>query len=94
MIHSLFELLPVVMAMIAAICCARRYSSERRKHTKTVMALGVVSSVLLIVAQSSWWTSYVVMGIGQGTQFADAIWTIFNTLTMLAFIVAARSEKQ
>lgn len=91
MLQTIFELIPVALAIVAAILCARRFGFERRRNTKVFMGLAVVCAVLLVIAQSSWWASYVVQGVGEGTAFADAIWTVFNTLVMISFIVTAKA---
>ena len=85
-----FELLPVLLAMVAGVLCAARYRHERRTQMRAVLLLGVVCALLLIVAQASWWSSHVVEGLQQGQEFANALWTLFNSLAMLAFIVAAK----
>ena len=88
--QHIFEALPIVLAVYAAIICARQYALDRRKHHKRVLLLGVLNSLILIVAQTSWYVTYVVNGNLVGTWFADQLWTVFNSLTMLAFILLAR----
>lgn len=85
----IIESIPILLAVYAAIVCARQYMVDRRKHHKRVLLIGVVSSLLLIIAQTSWYVTYVVQGNLAGTWFADQIWTAFNSLTMLAFILLA-----
>ena len=53
------------------------------------MALAVIASLMLIVAQTSWWASYVLQGDLDGTGFANVLWAIFNSLTMAIFILMA-----
>lgn len=89
MLAYFFELLPVLLAMIAAVTCASRYSRERRRSDRVIMVLGVLCAVLLIFAQTSWWTSYVVQGHALGTQVANAAWTVFNCLVMVSFILSS-----
>lgn len=89
MLEYVFELVPVVLALVAAVTCASRYSRERRRSDRIVMVLGVVCSILLIFAQTSWWTSYVLQGNLVGTKIANVIWTVFNTLVMISFILAS-----
>lgn len=87
--HNIFEAIPILLAIYAAIICARQYTLDRRKHHKRVLLLGVISSLLLIIAQTSWYVTYVVNGNLIGTWFANQVWTLFNSLTMLAFIMLA-----
>lgn len=87
--QHIIESIPILLAIYAAIVCTKQYAVDRRKHHKRVLLLGVISSLLLIVAQTSWYVTYVVNGNLIGTWFADQIWTVFNSITMLAFIMLA-----
>lgn len=92
--NHFFQLLPVILACIAAITCAHRFNSGRRKQDKIVMALSVTCSLLLIVAQTSWWTTFLIEGNLLGTIFADTIWTIFNSLIMVTLIIISDPFKK
>lgn len=87
--QHIFESLPVVLACYSAIVCARQFANDRRVHHKRVLLLGVICSLLLIVAQTSWYVTYTINGNLMGTVFANNVWTVFNNLTMLAFILLA-----
>lgn len=93
-LKHIFEILPVVLACFSAVTCSIRYSTDRRKHDRIAMILATVCSVMLIVAQTSWWTTSLVEHSLQGTVFANAIWTLFNSLTMLTFIVIAKTRRK
>lgn len=84
-----FEMLPVVLAAIAVVLCSLRYSSECKRATRIPMLMGAVSGLLLIVAQTSWWSSIRIEGLPFGTMFADGIWTLFNSIVMACFIYIA-----
>ena len=88
--HHILEALPIVLAIYAAIICARQYVLDRRKHHRRVLLLGVLNSLILIVAQTSWYVTYVINGNLVGTWFADQLWTVFNSTTMIAYILLAR----
>jgi hypothetical protein len=90
MMQHLFQILPIVLACVAAVACSVRFGRGRRHHDRLAMALATLSSVLLIVAQTSWWTTYLIEHSLQGTEFANAIWTIFNSTTMVTFILMAQ----
>lgn len=92
--HNILEALPILLAIYSAIVCAKQYTIDRRKHHKRVLLLGVISSLLLITAQTSWYVTYVINGNLIGTWFANQIWAIFNSLTMLAFILLAHGGTQ
>lgn len=87
MIVMFFEFLPVGLALAAAVLCAQKYSDTRRKAERLVCLLGTICAVLLMFAQTSWWSAYYIHGLGLGTDFANHVWTLFNILTMSAFIV-------
>lgn len=87
--HNILESIPIFLAIYAAIICARQYTIDRRRNVRRVLLLGVVSALLLIVAQTSWYVTFVVHDNLIGTWFADKVWTVFNSLTMLAFILLA-----
>ena len=93
MIQHMFQLLPVFLALIAAVVCSRHFATHRRRRDRTAMALAVSASVLLVVAQTSWWTTYLIQGDLLGTWFANMIWTIFNTVVMVVFILIALPRK-
>lgn len=90
----LFETLPVVLAIVATVLCAIRYSAERRGRDRLVMALAVVCALLLIVGQLSWWVSYLLMHDNLGTYFANLIWTAFNCLMMTLLILLAAPRRK
>lgn len=93
MIYYFFEILPIVLAIISAILCSIKYSSYRRQDDKVIMILAVFCSILLIIAQTSWWTSYIIENSLEGTRFANATWTVFNNVTMIIFISLAIKRK-
>jgi len=88
-LHHLFQILPIVLAFVAAISCSISFARDRRTQDKVGMVIACLSSVLLIVAQTSWWTTYLIEHSLQGTVFANTIWTVFNSTTMIAFILLA-----
>lgn len=85
----IFELLPAALAAIAVILCGLRYSSECKRSVRIPMLMGVACGLLLIVAQTSWWSSIRIEGLPFGTAFADGIWTLFNSIVMSCFIYMA-----
>jgi hypothetical protein len=90
-----FEFLPVVLALAASVLCAQKYSDTRRKSERLVCLLGTICAVMLMFAQTSWWSAYTYHGLGLGTDLANHVWSAFNSLTMVAFIVVGwpRSQK-
>jgi len=87
-----FELAPVFLAVFAAVICSVRASSEVGR-LRWFFTLATVSSVLLILAQTSWW-SVLVFELKSAVPYIDddianMIWTVFNTTVMVSFIVSA-----
>lgn len=92
--HYILEAVPILLAVYAAIICAKQYAVDRRRQNKQVLLLGVISSLLLLVAQTSWYFTSVVHNNAVGTWLADQVWTLFNSLTMLAFILLAKGSSK
>lgn len=86
-INYFVELLPVCLAILVIINCAKYYTVVRRRKDKFTVVLAIISSVLLIFAQTSWFVTYAIYGGFTGTELANHIWTLFNTLTMATFFV-------
>jgi len=92
-----FELMPVILAALAGILCAWRASFEVGR-LRWFFTIATVSCVMLILAQTSWW-SVLVFELKQVTAYIDddaanIVWTLFNTLTMVAFIVSSADGKK
>lgn len=87
------EFIPIMLAFIAIITCSAKYMKEKRKATKISLLLSAIASVLLIIAQTSWWDSAIIQNDLVGTVFANYVWLVFNTLTTLIFITISYPEK-
>lgn len=85
--RHVFELIPVILAVLAAVTCSISFSRDRRKHDRLAKVLATLASVLLVFAQTSWWVSSVIQHNIQGLELANAIWTIFNTLVCFVFLL-------
>jgi len=91
-----FELLPVLLAVIAAIVCAIRAGTERGR-LKVLFTLATLACVLLIVAQTSWWSVLVFEAVSSGyidDDFANYIWTVFNCTVMASYLVSALDKEK
>ena len=87
------ELLPVALALVAAVKCSRRYSARLPRWERAALALAVVCSFLLMFARSSWWSSTVLQGLTEGTPLASVVWIVFDALTMIIFILLGSQRK-
>ena len=96
MLAHVFEFIPIIMALAALLACGFRANNTTNPAARNLMVIGVVSATLLLITQTSWWVTHVIEG---GTsddepKFISFLWTIFNTIVMLAFVYAAlRREK-
>ena len=91
-VRAFFEAIPVILAIVAIFTCGNHAITTRRIHDRQTHIAMVVAAVLLICAQSCW-TYTVLHGMTFGTFIADVIWTIFNTLVMVTFILSTRRTK-
>lgn len=82
----IFEIFPIILAFIAIYSCSRRFYETRRRTDKITLILAIVSSILMIIAQSTWLWQYFVIGDLMGTWIANTIWTVFNGTVMVCFI--------
>ena len=91
-LRLIFEALPVLMAVAAIFSCGHKAVTTRRAHDRNIYLGMMVCAALLITAQSSW-TYTMLKGLSEGTDFANILWTAFNTATMGVFIIASRRSK-
>lgn len=91
-IRLLFEALPVLLAVAAIFSCGHKAVTTRRVHDRNIYLGMIVCAAILITAQSSW-TYTLLKGLSEGTDFANLLWTAFNTGTMAVFIAASRRKK-
>ncbi len=94
MFQYVFEALPVLLSILAAVFCSRKYTQERRSQDRFGLIGAVVASILLTIAQTSWWVASLVEKRLEDTIFANYVWTVFNTIVMLVFINMGASRKR
>ena len=86
MFQYLFEALPVLLAIVSAVFCSRKYTQERRYRDRFGLIGAVIASILLTIAQTSWWVAVLIEKRLEDTILANYVWTVFNTIVMLVFI--------
>lgn len=91
-IEIIVDLLPVFLAVIAIISLAKSYNHYRRTIDRFIAILASISASVMLVAQLSWWSSHIFEGRIVDLLFANYLWTVFNTLTMIVFILFARKR--
>lgn len=87
--QNIFEAIPIVLAIIATMFNAERYTALKDNGERLEVILATLACVLLIVAQTSWWVA-VMTGTMEELWWANIVWSTFNTVTMISYIVAAR----
>ena len=86
------EGLPIVLAIYAILICGGKLVLERRKQSRKILLLSMLSAAFLVVAQTSWFVTYVINGDLLGTVFANNIWSIFNSLSMIIIILISKGR--
>ncbi len=94
MYASIIELIPVVLGIVAVYFAAGKLASVRRRADTAVTVLSIIAAILMIVAQSSWYTSAIIERNLEGTWFANQLWTLFNSLVMLIIIIYSYPRKK
>ena len=84
---GIVELFPIGLALIAIFTSSIMYRKTRRKYDKVRTIFGIIAASIMIVAQTSWYTTSVIMDNLEDTVFANTLWTIFNSLTMILIIL-------
>jgi len=90
MLNYFFQIVPIILGVIAVLACSYRATKDRRRSDRIAMLLSMVASLIMIVAQTSWWVTYAIEGNLLGTVFANHLWTVFNSLVMIIFIISAQ----
>lgn len=83
---NFIELLPITLGIVAIIINSLSIMNYRRKSDRIRSILSIIASILLIIAQTSWYVSNSIMGLPYDISWADNIWTVFNILVMIIFI--------
>lgn len=88
-LKAFFEALPIMLAVIAIVLCAHNLHTPRRKLDRVFTLVALMASGTMLLAQSSWWNSVLVQHSSSGEAWANACWTLFNSLVMVSYIIAA-----
>lgn len=88
-----FEAIPMVVAFVTVILSLFRGVTSEDQYCKNTSWLFLTSATLLIFAQSSWsWTLFIKQDL-LGTDSANVIWTLFNTVTMFSMIYVLKRKQ-
>lgn len=81
MFHIL-ESVPIVFGVCVLIASFFRYMTALSTICRVAILWISFNTFLLIVAQSSWWYSTLVLFDLKGEIWANVVWTMFNTSVM------------
>lgn len=83
-----FESIPVILAFVTLILSFSRSLVTTNTHVMRMCWLFILSSCVLIFAQSSWSRSLLVSNEDVNPDFLHIVWSIFNTITMMSMSYA------
>ena len=84
--ESIFWFLPILLACISVIVCSMEFTRTNNFKTKFLLFLSIIASMLLILAQTSWWSTFSINHSAQVTNFEQSAWLMFNTITPIVFV--------
>ena len=80
-LRTIFEFIPLILAVVAVVGLAFVLHNPRRMIDQCVLVVALLSSLLLIIAQSNWIQS-LFAGLDTGSPFVEYVWTAFNISVM------------
>ncbi len=87
--RAIYESLPLVAAMLCSMASVYRLAHTQCPRTRWAMAVALLCSVLMMVAQSSWAQTLIVNQGSVGSTLNNFVWTTEDTLSMLLFTFIA-----
>lgn len=97
MLRALLELGPIVIAVVATLISSLNYIRANRagkNYTRMIAMLSMVSCIMMIVAQSSWYVLVVVMNSLEDSVYSNYLWTVFNCLIMVLIILINKLNRE
>lgn len=97
MFRALLELGPIVIAVFATLTSSLNYiraNKAGKRYTRMIAILSMVSCIMMIVAQSSWYVLVVVMNSLEDSVYSNYLWTVFNCLIMILIILINKVNKE
>jgi|LakMenEpi03Aug12_release.lakeMendotaPanAssembly.Ray.scaffolds.fasta_scaffold508818_3 hypothetical protein len=90
MFRAILELGPIVIAVFATLTASFNYiraNKAGKRYTRMIAMLSMISCIMMIVAQSSWYVLVVVMNSLEDSVYSNYLWTVFNCLIMILIIL-------
>ena len=92
MFEIALDILTDILAMFTIVILAKEAILEKCRLRMFMILFALYCSILLLIAQTSWLHSYVILGDLLGTAVANLIWTIFNVSVLCFFLFFARAK--
>jgi len=86
--QTFFELVPVALAFAVALIASTAFTKARRSKDRIVFSLSTMAAIMLIIAQTSWYSTLTGGGADDPT-WVNNLWTLFNTTVMATFLTNA-----
>ena len=92
-LQTIFEFIPVTLAVVAIMMCGNHFKCHRRRFDKIKVIVSIVAALLLIITQTSWYFTAIIGQKLEDNVPVNYLWTIFNSLAMLLIILHAYPRK-
>lgn len=95
MVRAILELGPIVIAVFTTLAASINFSRASRNNNSSVRLISIlsmISALMLIVAQSSWYVLVVIMNRLEDSVYSNYLWTAFNCLIMLLLILVNKQK--
>lgn len=84
-----WEVLPISLAFAVIFYCGFRALVTNNKNVLRDSAMSMIAAAIMMAAQVSWtWTVFIKNDL-LGTEAANILWTLFNSIVMLKFLYTA-----
>lgn len=97
MFRAILELGPIVIAVVATLISSFNYiraNKNGKRYTRMIAIISMISCIMMIVAQSSWYVLVVVMNSLEDSVYSNYLWTVFNCLIMILVILINKPNKE
>lgn len=86
-ISDVLDMIPLIIGGIALVVSIHAYPKIRRRIDRIWVIIAVINTMIMLVAQMSWFVAANVLHSLQDTSFANYLWTVFNTISMVLVLL-------
>lgn len=86
-ISDILDMIPLIVGCVALVVSVHAYPKIRRKIDRIWVIIAVINTIIMMVAQMSWFVAAHLLGNLQDTSFANYLWTVFNTISMVLVLL-------